>query len=378
MNFDSRNAADAFPPGEFIKEELDVRGWTQEDLAEIVGRQSSVISGLINGRRAISSDIASDLAAAFGTSAQFWMNLETAYQLFVESHVDESVACRARIYSKAPIKEMIKRGWIEGSKKVDTLEKQVLDFLEISSIDENPELAYAAKSATEVTNSSQFAWVCRARKLARGVPVEKFSQAGFEWALAELKKLMANPEDAQSVPEILAKGGVRFLLIESLPKARIDGACFWLDEFSPVIAISMRYDRLDHFWYLIGHECGHVNNRDAVNGPTILDVDLVGEQALSFENKSDMEKQADRFAEDFLVDQYQLNHFITRTRPLYSKMKIKNFSNRIRVHPAIVLGQLQYRKEVEWSHSREMLVKVREILISSALTDGWGNVPPII
>ena len=51
---------------------------------------------------------------------------------------------------------------------------------------------------------------------------------------------------------------------------------------------------------------------------------------------------------------------------------------RIGVHPAIVLGQLQHRGEVEWSHSREMLVKVRELAISTAVTDGWGHFLPAV
>ena len=82
-----------------------------------------------------------------------------------------------------------------------------------------------------------------------------------------------------------------------------------------------------------------------------------------------MEQRADNFAENFLVEKAEMDKFIGRVRPLYSKQKIKNFATRIGVHPAIVLGQLQHSKEVNWSHSREMLVKVRDILISSALTD---------
>jgi HTH-type transcriptional regulator / antitoxin HigA len=104
-----------------------------------------------------------------------------------------------------------------------------------------------------------------------------------------------------------------------------------------------------------------------------LDVDLVGDQAIPSEEKTETEKRADLFAENFLVDGREISNFIARVRPLYSKQKIRNFAVRIGVHPAIVLGQLQHRKEVGWSHSREMLVKVRHILMSSALTDGWGH-----
>jgi len=376
MSLDISNVAEAFPPGEFIKEELEARGWTQEILAEIMGRQSSIISGLVNAKRSVSPGIASDLAAAFGTTAQFWMNLETAYQLFTHGRADETVRRRARLYANAPVKEMIKRGWIESSKSLDVLENNILRFLEISSFDEAPKLSYAAKKSTSTANPSQIAWVCRAKKIAKGIHAARFSRKSFAEALARLKELRANPEDVGYVPRVLAEGGVRFLLIESLPKGKIDGACFWLDEHSPVIAISMRYDRLDHFWYLTMHECGHVYRGDALGGRPLLDVNLVGDQAIPFKDKSEMEKQADRFAESFLVEQQQMDNFIARVKPLYSKQKIKNFSARVGVHPAIVLGQLQYRQEVSWSHSREMLVKVREILIPSALTDGWGHTLP--
>jgi HTH-type transcriptional regulator / antitoxin HigA len=374
MSFDIRNVAEAFPPGEFIKEELEGRGWTQEDLAEIIGRQPSIVSGLINGKRAVSPAIAADLAEAFGTTAQLWMNLESAYQLHSESRSDNAVARKARLFEKVPVKEIAKRGWIEPSDDVSVLEDRVLKFMEVSSLDEEPKLAYAAKRSTSTANPSQLAWVCRAKKIARGVQANRFTPDRFHDALAKLKQLRSNPEDVRHVPRVLAEGGVRIVLIESLPKGKIDGACFWLNEFSPVIAMSMRYDRIDHFWYVVSHEFGHIENRDALDGQPILDVDLVGENAVRFEDKTDIEKRADLFAESLLVDKREMNNFIARVRPLYSKQKIKNFAARIGVHPAIVLGQLQYRKEVDWSHSREMLVRVRDIVISSALTDGWGRV----
>jgi HTH-type transcriptional regulator/antitoxin HigA len=376
MGLDIRNLAEAFPPGEFIKEELEARGWTQEDLAEIMGRQSSVISGLINGKRVVSSDIASDLAAAFGTTAQLWMNIETAHQLFVEGRTSEAVARKAKLFAKTPVAEMIKRGWIEASKDLDVLENNVLRFLEINSLDQETSLSYAAKRSTPTANPSQVAWVYRARKIARGVQAGLFSDAAFRYALSRLRELRSNPEDIRLVPRILAEGGVRFLLIEKLPRGKIDGVCFWLDESSPVIAISMRYDRLDHFWYITSHECGHVQHRDSLGGQPLLDIDLVGDEAIPFYEKTEVEKRADVFAENFLVERPEMEKFIGRVRPLYSKQKIKNFAARIGVHPAIVLGQLQHYKEVEWSHSREMLVKVRDILISSALTDGWGSTLP--
>ena len=225
---------------------------------------------------------------------------------------------------------------------------------------------------------AQIAWLYRAKKIAKGVQAAKFSAKSFVETQGKLKRLLSNPEDVRHVPKTLAEGGIRFLLIEPLPQTKIDGICFWLDDTSPVVALALRYDRLDHFWYLLGHECGHVSRKDGLRGSPYLDVNLVGDNPVSPDDKPEAEKEADRFAENFLVDQAELEKFIARTGPLYSKQKIRNFAMRIGVHPAIVLGQLQHRREVDWSHSREMLVKVREIAVSVALTDGWGHFLPAV
>lgn len=373
---DIRDVAEAFPPGEILKDELEARGWTQDVLAEITNISAPVISNVINGKRAISVDIASSLAAAFGTTAQFWMNLETSYQLWMETKADEKISRKARLYASVPVNELIKRGWIEMSKDIDVLEDRILHFLDRESLDEPSSLVYSAKRSTEKATPAQVAWVHRAKHLASGVRVEKFSRESFAVALKKLKELRKNAEDIRDVARILADGGVRLILIEGLPKGKIDGATFWLDEHSPVVVLSIRYDRLDYFWFALMHELGHVANRDGLEGAPILDVNLVGDDKTAFEDKPEVEKRADQFAEGFLVEKVEIEKFIRRFSPLYSKQKIKNFSARIGVHPAIVLGQLQYRKEVDWTHSREMLVKVREIAIAGTLTDGWGHQPP--
>jgi HTH-type transcriptional regulator / antitoxin HigA len=375
---DIRDVAEAFPPGEFIKDELEARGWTQDVLAEITDIPAPVISNIVKGKRAISVEIASNLAAAFGTTAQLWMNLETSYQLWMETKADKKISRKAQLYALAPVNELVKRGWIEPSKDIEVLEARVLHFLDRESLDEPSRLVYATKKSTERATPFQEAWVHRAKQLAPSISAGKFSPESFARALKKLKELRKNPEDIRDVAKVLADGGVRLILVEGLPKGRIDGATFWLDEYSPVIVLSMRYDRLDYFWFGLMHELGHVANRDALGSVPILDVNLFGDDATPFEDKSEIEKGADQFAERFLVEQKEMETFIGRNAPLYSKQKIKNFSARIGVHPAIVLGQLQHRKEVEWSHSREMLVKVRDVVIAGTFTDGWGNVPPAI
>jgi len=188
---------------------------------------------------------------------------------------------------------------------------------------------------------------------------------------------MGHAEEVRHVPKTLAEFGVRFLIVEHLAQTRIDGVCLWLDEESPVIAISMRYDRLDYFWFTLLHEIGHVVNRDGFTA-VLLDSDLVGEKAKKTAEKQDVEQRADRFAEENLIHSGEMENFIARVKPLFSKINIHGFALRLGVHPAIVIGQLQHRGVIHWSHSREFLVKVRDVITAAALTDGWGQILPNI
>src|SRR3974390_462317 len=190
--------AKAFPPGDFIKEELEARGWTQQTLAEIMGRQTSVVSAVVNGKRGISLDIANELSAAFGTSADYWVNLEKLYQQFLRNRADDSVAKRARIFELAPVKDMIKRNWIKPSNNWAVIEAEVKHFLGINSIYDTPkEIAHAAKksSSYDFATPAQRAWLIRARKMARGIQVAKFSDGSLADTIANLRALLENPED---------------------------------------------------------------------------------------------------------------------------------------------------------------------------------------
>lgn len=365
---------EAFTPGEYIREELAERGWTQMDLAEILGRPPQVVNEIVAGKRSITPETARGLGDAFGTSAQLWMNLEASYQLSRVSAKDDTVSRRALLYGLAPIKEMQRRGWIETTSNAEILETQVLSFFEISTLDQTIRFDHAARKSTDGSlTQAQLAWLYRARQLARALKVEsKFSTGSLNSALTHLAKLKRDVEEARHIPRVLSAAGIRFLIVEPLPHTKIDGVCFWLDADSPVIALSVRYDRIDWFWHTLMHEMAHVKNRDGMEEPT-LDTELVGVDAQPFEDKADAEKQADLFAVNFLVNQSKLDRFIARVHPLYSKLKISAFANSNEVHPGIVVGQLQHRKKIAYAHSRDLLVKVRNIIIASALTDGWGS-----
>jgi len=68
-------------PGETIREKLAEMKWTQVTLADVIGSPLSCVNLIINGKRGISPEMAHRLAAAFDTTAEFWMNLEIAWKL---------------------------------------------------------------------------------------------------------------------------------------------------------------------------------------------------------------------------------------------------------------------------------------------------------
>lgn len=370
--------AEVFAPGEFIKEELEARGWTQDDLAEIMGRPVRLINEIIAAKRGVTPETAKGLGDAFGTGAQFWMNLESAYRLSRVRTPDNPVQRRAAIYGKAPVRHMIKRFWIESSENIDVLESRLRGFFGTDNLDEIPSLWAMARKSTSVVpfTPAQTAWLHRAKQMARTQSAAPFTESRFTRGFERLRDFLVNPENIRRIPTVLKEAGIRFLIVEPFPHSRIDGACFWLDNKLPVVVLSLRYDRIDWFWHTLMHELGHIHNKDGIgNSNDIpLDTDLFSDLTQN-EDKPLFEKKADRFAVEFLVPQNRLDDFIKISNSHYSKKRIEDFSAELKVHPGILVGQLQHRNEISYAYYRETLVKVRRLITESALTDGWGFTP---
>jgi len=376
-------AAEKFPPGEIIKEELEERGWTQVDLAEILGRPLTLVNEIMTGRRAISPETAKGLGDAFGVDPQFFLNLESAYQLWKVQRnqtPDVAITRRADLYTKVPIlRELVKRRYIERADDIDVLHGRVLQFYGVKSFEEKPNLwPVAARLVAPDLGWTHWAWLVRAKQIARAVTVSStFTDATFAEAIERLKLLTHEPEEVRKVPRILADAGIRLVLVEHLPGTKWDGASFWLNPKSPVVALSMRYDRIDYFWHTLMHELWHVNKGHGLREHLPMDENIFGEHADSPARRSEAETLVDSLAADSLIPRIQLDDFIARVGPLYSKPRIIGFASRLKVHPGIVVGQLQHRGQIDWRHSREMLAKVRQFIVGTALTDGWGHFVPI-
>lgn len=361
-------------PGDYVREELKRKGWSQGDLAIIVGRPAQRINELVLGKLGVSPDLAVDLAAALGGTAEVWLQREASYRLSQADADTNEVRRRARVYELAPVKEMQKRGWIAPADTIDSLEGEILRFYKLSSIEDDPSVHGAMrKTAPAVTATpAQRAWAFRVRQLAAALPLPSvgvYDESKLDDCRKSLRKLAAYSAGVQKVPELLMSYGIRYVVVEGLPGAKMDGFATWLDEQSPVIGMSLRFDRLDSFWFTLGHELIHITHRDVAP----IDGDVGAIDDLPLEVKPQMERRADSEAAALFVAQDELESFILRVGPLYSTEKINQFANRIKMHPAIIIGQLKHRGEIGRSAHNKNTVQIREVVIKSAVTDGWGK-----
>src|SRR3546814_310121 len=153
---------------------------------------------------------------------------------------------------------MIRRGWIQDG-EASLLQLQMDRFFEAANDDMPGDVAFAAKRTHyDATPPHQRAWVYRVRQLAKEMEVEPYSPDKLRALLPKLRSLMIDPESVASVPALLAECGVRFVIVEVLPNAKISGVCTWVDDETPVIGMSTIYDRLDNFWFVLRHELEHV------------------------------------------------------------------------------------------------------------------------
>ena len=307
-------------PGQFLQGLLEERGWTQRVLVTVLEIDPAVLSKVISGKRQIDAHMALAFADIFGVPAERFLEVQKAYDLALarqERPPDPSRAKRAVLFGKLPIPEMIKRGWldVETVRDVQKVEAALAKFFGVASPKEIESLSFAAKrSDVEMPISpAQRAWVVRVKQIAREMIASKYSRRAALDAIDKLRGLRDSSEATRNVPRILAEAGIRFVIVESLKGAKIDGACFWLGDDAPVIGMSLRFDRIDNFWFVLRHELEHVlegHGRDSV----ILDSDLEQEApgALSSE-----EQVANSAAAEFCVSKDALRQFVARKAPMF-------------------------------------------------------------
>jgi HTH-type transcriptional regulator/antitoxin HigA len=361
-----------FPVSKHIKDELLRRNWTQADLAYIMGRTASEISSLMVGRRQLSPELAQELGVVLGQGAEYWLRIDSAYRLSQTDYVDRAVLLRSELFS-FPIKEMQKRRWIPETRDAEELRQELeLFFSDKGLWEQGPdsyELPFAASFKRTIKeaslNNSEKAWLARATQLAKACPVASFNENSIPKLKSELRRLAAKTQAVHRVPTLLTGAGIRYVVVEPLPNVKIDGAAFWLDSTSPVIAMSLRIDNIGSFWFALLHELDHIEHKDAFSFDDLQSTPT-----------DEAEERASLNAANSLVPQHELEDFIRACAPRFSEARINNLATRLQVHPGIIVGQLQHRGAVSFAAHRKLLTKVRDLVTQFAFTDGWGQPIP--
>jgi HTH-type transcriptional regulator/antitoxin HigA len=372
-------------PSVFIREELEARGWSQVDLAYVLGISTQQLSPLLNGKRDISPDMAVALGDAFDVPADFFANLQKLYDLNKAKRPDPGVRTRANWVNTFPVREMIRRGWIEDTEP-DLLDLQMMRFFNTNSVQDIPFVgrgdicAHAAKKSTyEEITPIQLVWLHRVRIIARTMDCPAYSKESLVRTLPELRAHMNDKDDLPAIPHILWKCGVRFIVVEPLDGSKIDGVCTWLDG-QPVIGVSTRLNRMDNLCFVIRHEIEHVIQEDGKRA-AYSHVDVF-EPDRNFDELPKEEQRADSAAAEFLVPQDKLNSFMARKGKFISERDVLAFAARHHIHPAVVIGQVQRRRHQEgddkaYGWLRKYLTGIRGYLLDWEYRDGWGHVASV-
>ena len=367
-------------PAQLIEMHLQKYGWTQRVLALILDMNEQVVSRVMTGTKSIDAELALRLNAALGIDPNRLLQLQNDYELAkakIEVRIDPTLPRRKRIFGDLPITDMVKRGWLEGVTDVrdPNVESALCRFFNTSSVDDIGILPHRPKKTDALTEATpaQLAWLHRVRQLADEMLVSRYSPSSLSTGIRALSKLLVSADAARRVPRILTECGIRFVIVEALPSTRIDGVCLWLDESSPVVGLSTRFDRIDNFWFVLRHELEHViQNHGRITAA--LDTEMEKERPSSDLPKE--ESAADAAAAEFCVPQESLNRFVSRKSPYFAERDILGFSKTLGIHPGLVAGQLQ-RKTGRYDLFRNHLVKIRSIVAPGSLVDGWGDVAPV-
>ncbi len=369
-------------PGQFILSLMAARGWNKRTFAVILGVSEATVTRITGDKQGVDAKLSLVLEELFGVPAERFLALQKELDLAqarIVMQPDPSRATRALLFGDLPVGEMIERGWLkaEGVRDIAAVERELMRFFGVNRLEDIEILPHAARktNAEGAPSPAQMAWLYRVRGIAQNMLAPKYSAAQLRASLPKLKALMVAPEEARKASRILLECGVRFLLVKSLASAKIDGVCLWLDDHSPVIALSSRYDRIDNFWFVLRHEIEHVLQGHGQHAAA-LDAELEGDRAGTGPAVSAEERVANQAASNFCIPQAQMDAFITRKSPLFSESDLRGFARILRIHPGIVAGQLQY-KTGRFHIFRSHLAKVRANVMPSAMTDGWGTVAPL-
>lgn len=319
-------------PIEAIRFRMEQSSLKQQDLVPYIGSRSKV-SEVLAGKRPLSLKMIRALHKGLGVPAEVLLR-EPGARIPEEL---PNLQCE-----RFPLKEMARRGWIAvrdqtAAKLKERAEELVREFLRpLRDCGIQPGLLRPrqhVRSGSAMDEYALLAWCVRVITLARQQPVAAYKPgtiaADFTQRLVNLSYLDSGPRLAQ---EFLRKNGIHMVVLRHLPRTHLDGAAMMLSSGNPVVALTLRYDRLDNFWFTLCHELGHVklhfdNGKDTC---FVDDLDTAPEG---------VEVQADEFAQDALIPPETWQRASARHEK--TPYAVLQLADALRVHPAIIAGRIR-------------------------------------
>lgn len=310
------------------------RGMSQKDLGDFLGVAEQQIQRYEADRyRAASLDRLTEVADALG------VRIAERGQLVGSSKLD---TFDPSVWQAFPLAEMYKRGWFEDfSGTLPQARKAASDlipsFLQGAHSQFVPMALHrkSVRSSGQVHEAAIAAWEARVRTLAdRNPPQQSFDRDRLtaDWVRG-LVALSLDDSGPRLAADYLRAVGISLVIERQLPGTLLDGAALASANHHAIVAMTLRHDRLDNFWFTLLHEIGHLK----------LHIRL-GEFSAIFDDNDapaadQIEQDADHFAQEALIPEANWNLAVSRF--VRNEKAVLTDAKRFGVAPAVIAGRVR-------------------------------------
>ncbi|MEE8092620.1 MAG: transcriptional regulator [Gammaproteobacteria bacterium] len=339
--YETKHVAMGYPdPVAAIEFRMDQAELSPRDLVPFIGSRAKV-SEVLSGKRAITMPMARALYEHLGIPADVLLREPGAA-------LDEPLADIE--WSRFPLKAMAKLGWIPDVPDLaERAEEFIGDLIERTGGRDVAGAALYRKNDHLRANAKMDPYALKAwcwKVLATAN--DSRPKVGYESGtvtlefLRQVARLSWSEDGPRLAKEFLAKHGIPLVVVPHLPKTYLDGAALRLGDGRPVIGLTLRYDRVDNFWFCLLHELAHVG-RHMDNNEGDAFVDDLTLRDLEGGREYPKEAQADEWAEEALIPRSIWETSAVRRQP--TAMAVINLAKALQVHPAIVAGRIRHERK---------------------------------
>ena len=313
---------------------------TQRDLVPFIGSRSKV-SEVLSGKRPITMRIARALHQYLGIPAEVLLQEDGA-------EVEESTEIKDA--ERFPLTEIVKRGWVtwEATPYKDHA-RQIANALRglAGGPDVGMNALYRRSEPRRVNAKTDRyalqAWCWRVLALAKeNTPDNPYRRGSVtQRFMSDVARLSSKRNGPRLAQEILGEHGISLVIERHLPKTYLDGATLWFEEDRPVIGLTLRYDRIDNFWFTLMHELAHVGRHEARDENQFFDdMNLRGAKNVADDC---IEIEADEWAEEALIPGQFWDASPAQINP--KPFNVIELAIEARVHPAVVAGRVRFERD---------------------------------